>query len=70
MKELNQSKTFTVELTEAEVEAIHSVTQNHPNPDSTAGKVYLGLFVGMGRLLNINLDDDGSILSNECGWND
>ena len=60
MKELNQSKTFTLELTEAEVEAIHSATQNHPNPDSYSGKVYLGLFVGMGRLLGKKLEDDGS----------
>jgi len=63
MKELTKSKTFTVELTEEEVEAIHSVTQNHPNPESQAGQVFLNLFVGMGRLLGKQLKDDGSFIS-------
>ena len=60
MKEINQSKTFTVELTELEVELIHDLTQNHPDPNGPVGKVYLGLFVGMGRLLGKNLEDNGS----------
>ncbi len=61
MKSINQSKTFTVELTEAEVELIHELTQNcDPINRQTLKDTYLHLFVGMGRLLGKNLDSDGT----------
>jgi len=59
MIEIKQSKIFTIELTEVEVELIHALIQG--SPKGATNKVCLGLFVGTGRLLGKKLEDDGSL---------
>ena len=61
MRDIKQERTYIVELTQKEVETIHGITQNHENPDSEEGKIFLGLFVGTGRLLGKPFEDDGSL---------
>jgi len=60
MEYIKVEKTFTVNLVEAEVELIASLTQNcNPEESQEIKDTYLNLFVGMSRLLGKNIDDNG-----------
>jgi len=62
MKEIKTNKTYTVELTEAEVELIKGFTQNcGPDEYQETRDLCLGLFVGMSRLQGMDMTDDGKL---------